>query len=253
MKNVLISLSVFLSVLFVGTFVFSGPAVTKTEVVKVIKKDNIVSVNAEVNVGKELLKITPSKDRIVFLSGEVGANSLQVAQQIASLSAKSNDAIYLLIDSPGGSVMDGAMIISAIEASKAPVYTVCMQLCASMAAMIHQYGSERYAVDRSILMFHPASGGVGGTLEQMRSRLGYIYKYVTKMNAHVASRTGLELNKFQEMYMPELWLDAEDALSLRFVDKIVSVDVPEQALELITIPTEDKNKLLREKFNVIWK
>lgn len=108
---------------------------------------------------KQVKYLNLVEDQTVEIYGEINESSEAIAQKITSLAAKGKP-IYLLINSPGGSVMDGALIISAIEASKAPVYTICTQLCASMAALIHQYGHTRYMVDRSILMFHPAAGGL---------------------------------------------------------------------------------------------
>ena len=45
----------------------------------------------------------------------------------------------------------------------------------ALAAIIHQYGHKRYQVDRSELMFHPASGGVEGEgrrLHQIGAAIG---------------------------------------------------------------------------------
>ena len=83
----------------------------------------------------------------------------------------SPEPMYVFIDSPGGSVLSGAQIISAIQAAKGPVNTLCVGICASMAAMIHQFGTNRLVLDRSFLMFHPASGGAEGEVDKMYSRL----------------------------------------------------------------------------------
>lgn len=124
---------------------------------------------------------------------------------------------------PGGSVLHGAMIISAMQAAKGKVNTLCVMLCASMAAMIHSYGDERLMLDRAILMYHPASGGLEGEVDKMASRLGTIQRIVEKMNRNVANRSKLDYTEFKNRTNVEIWIDAEDALREGFTDKIVAV------------------------------
>lgn len=178
---------------------------------------------------KKVTQVKFTEDRVVSILDEIGEESAEVARRITELSSK-KEPIYILINSPGGSVMDGALIISAMQASLVPVYTICLQLCASMAGIIHQYGTERYMVDRSFLMFHNASGGVRGTLPQMISRLSAINRYVLKMDAFIAKRAGLNLEDFIRKFDNELWMDAEDSTSLKFNDKIVSLHAESKTL-----------------------
>lgn len=169
------------------------------------------------------------KGTTVILSTEVSSFSAnQVINQIQKANkAKPGQPIYLLLDSPGGSVIDGARIISTMQASKSPVYTVCLQICASMAAMILEYGEERYAVDRSIIMFHPASiGGIfQGELDKIVSRFTFLQRYVDKMDHYTAKRSGQTYDQFKSKTSRELWIDAEDALEQHYIDAVVKVNL----------------------------
>ncbi len=184
--------------------------------------NSIVKVPTITNVGpKTQTRLTPKEDQVVTLYGEVGDNAEGIAN---SLLEKTNKGpVYLLINSPGGSVLDGARILSAMEAAKNPVYTVCLQICASMAAIIHQYGTERYMVDRSVLMFHPASGSLSGDVFQMKSRLDWILRYTEKSDVFIAKRAGLTVEQFKAQFGHEIWIDAEDSVARKFADKVVSV------------------------------
>lgn len=166
--------------------------------------------------------LIPPRSSVVYITGEINENAYSVVQQIQK-KGLTEKAIYLVIDSPGGSVIDGARIISAMESSKAPVNTICMSMCASMAAIIHQYGVKRLMVDRSFLMFHNAAAGLNGALPQMRTRLNFLERYVTKMDARIARRAGLSPEQFMSMFQSEMWLDAEDSTNSRFADGIVNV------------------------------
>jgi ATP-dependent Clp protease protease subunit len=177
----------------------------------------------------EAKNIDIKKGTALFLTEEVTAESSnKVIDGIRDANHKKpGQPIYLLLDSPGGSVLDGARVISAIQASKAPVYTVCLQICASMAAMILEYGHERYAVDRSIVMFHPASVGTmyQGELDKLVSRFSFLKRFVDKMDYYTASRSGQSYESFKAKSSRELWIDAEDALRDHYIDKIVRVDL----------------------------
>lgn len=214
------------AIFFSGVYILSDNSAEKLAP-KVLQSPPEVQVKVAAPVLKadkniKRLKVTSENTILVF--DEIGANSASIANKIIALS-NSNDPILVLINSPGGSVLDGALIVSAIEASKTPVYTVCLQLCASMAAHIHQAGNKRYMIDRSILMFHPASGGVQGTTYQMEARLSTLKRYVDKMNATAAFKAGIPLDKFLQMQAGELWLDAEDSVNQKLADGLVSLDL----------------------------
>lgn len=172
--------------------------------------------------GKTVKKITLSDANTVFVLGEISANSQDIADSILD-KEKTQKEIYVAINSPGGSVMDGALVVSAIQQSTKPVYTVCLQLCASEAAVIHAYGTERYMVDRSILMHHPAAGGLQGSLPEMNSLLKTITRFVNKTEAYIANRAGIPFDEYLNMVNRQVWLDAYDATQKHFNDQVVSV------------------------------
>lgn len=193
--------------------------------------------------------------RTIVLSSEVGPFTQSIPAQITALARESKEPIFLLINSPGGSVIDGNMILSAMEASRAPIFTVCTMLCASMAFVIHQYGSKRFAVDRSIIMGHPASigGARGGELNKVVSFLTYLKRYVDKTDAFIAKRAGMSIVEYKTRVNAEMWLDAEDAQSLNLLDGIVSLNAlgldnmePSQSEQLLSVPTKFQSDLAGE-------
>lgn len=181
--------------------------------------------------------------RTVFIVGEINSFlSDSVATQINTMGAdKSDEPVIVVIDSPGGSVIDGAKVVTAIEQSRAPVYTVCVRLCASMAAIIHSYGTKRMATNRSILMYHNASGGAQGELEKMLSALNMMKKFVDKFVNNIVARSTLSFSEYQTMADHELWIDAEDALKYKLLDAIVVLDNLPAATP---VPSLDQNRSL---------
>lgn len=173
-------------------------------------------------------------DRIVALIGVVG-DSLEQGQAtlptVSQLHALDDGKtpIYLLINSPGGSVIGGAQIVTAVQESKSPVYTICLELCASMAFIVHQYGTERYMVNRSIIMSHQAAGGFDGSFGQIKSRFQMLTNYIDKLDAPIAARAGYSLPDYRALVSNELWMDAEEATKMKFNDKIVNLILDKNA------------------------
>lgn len=198
---------------------------------------------------KQVERLNIPASQTLYLLGPIMGPQDKLINELKT-KAKENTDLYLFIESPGGSVLDGAAVISAMEASSARVHTVCLSLCASMAFHIHQAGSTRLALDRSILMAHPASGGVQGTLEQMNSRLSTITRYVNKMDANAAGRAGIPFDTFKSMIVSELWLDAEDALAKHFLDSIV--DVNTEGKPVVSFGDNQQNLQLKDKINLTW-
>lgn len=203
-------------------------------------------------VGKKSVKtLDLNAGNTVVLIGEVGPDAVGIAQEIAERSGHGYP-VYLLINSPGGSVLDGASIVSAIQAAKGPVYTICLQFCASMASIIFETGTKRYMVDRSILMFHEAAGGLQGPFNQMKSRLRFFDRIVNKLDYEIASRIGIDPEVFKAQLANELWLDGEDAVRQNYADSLVSVRIsiagnpggPEQSF------LRSQTKALAEKIKI---
>ncbi len=198
--------------------------ITNVEVPNVVSVKEVLPVKNESDkvAVKKVKQVKIDMDRLIVLEGPIGGNAVDAALALNELNAENNKPVYILIDSNGGKVIDGGMLLSAMEASKAPVYTICHRVCASMAAIIHQYGTKRYMIDRSILMFHPASAGTQGTIQQMKSFSDFLNKYVEKIDLYIVAKSKLTMDEYKLMVQHEIWIDAEDSLSLGFTDEIVN-------------------------------
>lgn len=137
---------------------------------------------------------------------------------------KTNAPLYLFIHSPGGDVMNGGMIIDAMEASRRPVYTICIGLCASMAAIIHQYGVKRYMFPHALLMFHNASTGMEDDTSHINSRMQMLNRYWMPFELHLAQITKLSLAEVKDHENNQWWLLPEDALTLHMIDGVTNAN-----------------------------
>lgn len=190
---------------------------------------------------KKVMTLTLTPMNTVAIFGPIGTSAALIAQDIIKKTS-SGYPVYILLNSPGGSVLDGNLIVSAMQAAKAPIYTINFQLCASMCAIIHAFGTKRLVVDRSILMFHEAAGSVEGQFNQMKSRLNVFDRIVSKLDYEIAIRAKMDPAQFRKRLADEIWLDAEDAVEQHFADGLVNVNV--NAL-LTSAASEENQEMLK--------
>jgi len=107
------------------------------------------------------------KERLIEITGEISLPEVAIAQVISEFTAENKQPtdIYLSINSPGGSVMFGMMIVDSMEQAKLRGFKFhCLvgALAASMAFQILAHCDERYALPNANLLFHSvAVSGAG--------------------------------------------------------------------------------------------
>lgn len=239
--NIVLSIFAGVGLAWCASLFFVSPPTTQTTLDSLPVPQQITQTSAPIltpNV-KTVTRLSPPADRVLFINGSIGmdeGNGDELVQSIYKM-GMSNDPLYIKLDSPGGSVLTGSAIITAVESARGPVYTICDQICASMAAMIFEYGTKRYMTDRSFVMFHPASGAAEGEIDKMLSRLLSISHYIGRMEAYIANRANISYDTYKSLASRELWLDSEDAVDRHFADEIVSVNLPDPPAKVSILST----------------
>lgn len=194
----------------------------------------------------DIVRITPDPKQVILFNVPVTYESVELTiNRLEKLQQEGVTEAYIKLDSPGGSVLDGAKLLSYIKASPMTIHTICDGLCASMAAQLFEVGKTRLMTDKSVLMFHPASGGVQGTLEQMLSQLNMIKLYVDRLDAEVALRSGLDYNEFKTLLAVEYWLESEDALNKNLADNLIFISYDRNSTEVLDIDKTFKNENIK--------
>jgi len=221
-----------------------GPGTAKIAVPGDIQDATVLNDKLNKPLKTDEVKMTQIKlrnDRVVQLFDEVNETSAQaVVKQLGKLNQDSETLpITLVINSPGGSVVDGALIVDAMTGSKAPVNTLCIQICASMAAMIHQYGQKRLVLPHAALMFHPAAGGTYGDVDRMASELAFFQRYVGSMELNAAKRANISIEEYKVRANSQIWLTGNESVKAGFADSVVYVS------------SEDTSKLFKPDPNTV--
>ena len=167
------------------------------------------------------------KDRIIFLSGEITDEvSNVVVGELLFLNSQSDDDIYLYINSPGGSVTAGMAIYDTMNFIKADVCTICVGMCASMAAFLLSSGTKgkRMCLPNGEVMIHQPLGGAQGQATEIQIAAERIIKLKKKLNMELANNTGQKLNNIERDTERDHFMDASEALEYGIVDKILEKD-----------------------------
>jgi ATP-dependent Clp endopeptidase proteolytic subunit ClpP len=140
----------------------------------------------------------------------MGIDGGQFQSELLALDGMAKKRIQVWINSPGGSVMDGYNIYSAILKSVTKVDTYCTGMAASIAGVIFQAGRKRYMCDYSFLMYHNPSGTDDGKLISMMK--GSI--------ATMTARSGKSEDDILKIMNKETFINPTEALEYGLCDEI---------------------------------
>jgi ATP-dependent protease ClpP protease subunit len=132
--------------------------------------------------------------------------------------------IYLVLDTPGGSIEDGLRMIGALQHLNRPVHTVTV-FAASMGFQTVQGLGQRYILDKGTLMAHRARGFFFGEFPgTLDTRFAYYSKRVEQMDLQDVKRTNGKqtLESFRRLIQNEYWCDGADCVASGFADAVVN-------------------------------
>ncbi|MDO5426480.1 MAG: ATP-dependent Clp protease proteolytic subunit [Coriobacteriia bacterium] len=166
-------------------------------------------------------------DRIIFLGEQVDdavANTV-IAQLLHLENSDPDKDISLYINSPGGSVTAGLAIMDTMNFIKPDVSTVCVGLCASMAAVLLAAGAKgkRFALPNSTILIHQPMGQAQGQETEIAIVAEQIKKTREQLNKILADATGQDLKTIQKDTDRDNYMTAEEAKKYGIIDKIPTV------------------------------
>lgn len=151
----------------------------------------------------------------------------------ANLANQGVQKVYLLLASPGGSVMAGIAAYNILRAMPFHLITHNVGNVNSIANVIFLAGKERYASPGATFMFH----GVGfDTPAQMRfeqkmlrERLDGIIADEKKIGEVISTRTGIPSDDVVKLFYEAVTKDTDYAKAHRIIDDVRDVQIPQGA------------------------
>ena len=140
---------------------------------------------------------------------------------VKDLSLPKTQPIYLVLNTPGGSVGAGNQFIDFVKRLKRPVHTVVI-FAASMGYQITQELNTRYIVPSGTLMSHRGSiSGISGQIPgELNARLRMIEDILEGMNVRASKRVSMSLKDYQAAIVNELWVSGQQAVDSKHADAV---------------------------------
>jgi ATP-dependent Clp protease protease subunit len=166
-------------------------------------------------------------DNTVSLSSEVDGASVTAAmvdiQRLNDL--VSEEPIYLVLNTPGGSIFAGMELIRFAKTSRRPIHTITM-FAASMGFQIVQaLPGKRLMAESGVLMSHRAAlNGVGGQFPgELNVRVDFYGDVAEALDIGVAKRANMSLKAYQALIHDEYYALPEKAIKAGFADGLATV------------------------------
>lgn len=165
------------------------------------------------------------KERIIILSDEVNhVTASLITAQLLFLEAEDPDKdIQFYINSPGGSVSDGLMILDTMDYIKPDVQTIGMGMCASMGAVLLTSGTKgkRFMLPNAEVMIHQPLGGMQGQASDMIIAAEHVTKTRQILNVILQRQTGRSLNEIERDTDRDNWKSAQEAIAYGLIDHVM--------------------------------
>ena len=167
---------------------------------------------------------------IVF-SAEINPSTAEALT--AALAKCCNDgvkSVYLILSTPGGSVMNGLNLYNVLRGLPLQITTHNAGNVDSIGNAIFLAGQTRYAAPHSTFMFHGVGvdTGPGVRLEEklLRERLGSILADQKRIGSIIQERTKLTAEQVEGLFREAQTKDAAFAASTGIVDEIRDINIP---------------------------
>jgi ATP-dependent protease ClpP protease subunit len=147
----------------------------------------------------------------------------ELAQKVADRGSK-DYTIYLVLDSPGGSIDSGLNFIEFAKSFK-NVETITIFAASMAAGIVEALPGKRLIIESGVLMFHRASGGIQGQFEdgELESRLNLYKKIVRGMEQTNADRMQMSLELYKLLVKDELWITGGQSVGDGAADEVITL------------------------------
>lgn len=183
----------------------------------ILEESNFIVLNSEFNqtsVAKVMSNVLKIKNSLNYSFSDL---------------TKDNQPIYLILDTPGGSIQSGIAMIDYLNSLNIEIKTISL-FAASMGFYAIQSLGERLITTSGTLMAHKARGGFQGEFDagsssQLDSIIKFWKRRIDRMDNQVVLRTkGIHTQKsYRKLIENEYYCEGYDCQNQGFVDAVVNV------------------------------
>ena len=187
----------------------------------------------------QYLRMKDTRERRLYLYGSIGIVDCDIfdessitawlIEQIMTFNRidegtppHEREPIRLYINSPGGDLVEGMALISVIELSKTPVWTINVGQWCSMAFLIGIAGARRLSLPNATFLMHDGTSGAFGSTSKVQDQMEFEKRFEREVvKAHVLKHSTMKSVDYDALARVELYMLPEDARERGFIDDIV--------------------------------
>lgn len=159
----------------------------------------------------------------VSLSGQIIDDILDFNREDFGIPVEERKPIRLYINSPGGDIRDGFAIVSVIELSQTPVYTINVGQWSSMAFLIGIAGHKRFSLPNMTFLMHDGSVLAYDSSSKAQDKMSFEQRFkVDVIKRHILKHGKMTSAEYEALSRVEYYMLPEDALEHGFIDEIVT-------------------------------
>jgi len=162
-------------------------------------------------------------DRIIDLNDAITLQLVKQAQaKLLDYDSQGHDPIWIRINSPGGAVDAGLILIDTMKAVQSPINCIVESKAYSMAAIILTYCDGRYGYPHATYMLHEASYGTVGDDPSNRSKLDFLTKYLDGVHEEIAKNIHMDVKAYRARIRDAWWLMSDEAVKIGLIQKVIT-------------------------------
>jgi len=168
------------------------------------------------------------QERAIWIDSDIDDCTYEITKQIYEYNRQDKDIpvesrkpIRIYINSFGGDLYQCFALISAIGASKTPVYTINTGVAMSAGLVILLSGHKKFAMKYSTALIHAGSGAVGGSYEETQTAMENYKKLVDTMKNYILERTNIDAKTLSRKWTKDWYLFGSEQADCGIADKIV--------------------------------
>jgi len=167
---------------------------------------------------------TLSEQRRFSLAGEIGRSVHSTTDNmLAYMTAKNKKPITVLMNTPGGSVIEGLGIYDSIKhhEKKVPINIVVQGACMSMGVIVLQAATKRFATPNSQFLLHEVSYGSHNSISGQEDEFIQASKLQAKLDKIIVDRSGIDIVELRKLIKRKDYsISAQEALEHNLIDAI---------------------------------
>lgn len=130
--------------------------------------------------------------------------------------------IFIFINTDGGELHAAFSIISAIEASTTPVYTINLGKAFSAGFLILISGHKRFGMAYADYLFHEGANCAAGDAHKVIQSVTYYEKELQRIKDIVLDNTCISEELYEEHKKDDWWFGTYEAIDYNVIDKVIN-------------------------------